>query len=460
MKINPNILREYDIRGKYPQEIDEKTAYALGFAFVKFIKAKKIVVGRDARLESEKAFWAFIAGASKAGAKVSSLGICSTPELFFAVGAKKFSGGCMVTASHSPAGQTGFKTCDSRGRSFGMANDLDKIAKLATKARVDRLDSLQGEVEFISVSSEYKKFLKSIVDFKKLSGLKVVLDASSGSGARLAEEVFADLPIYSRRMNFHAGDRYPDHGPNPMLAENHASALKEVRRFKADAGIVFDGDADRAIFIDEQGQFVEPYHINCLLAKIILGKKKKQKLVVDARLGLGIGEIIRKLGGTAIAHRSGYTNIIRTMESKKIIFGCENSGHFMFSFSWIRGGSNYVYSESILPVLLVLEHLRSKKVSLSEAVAEFRQGFPISGEINIKAKDFDKLKARMKREFATEKFAEIDGLSVTAKSGDWFFNIRPSHTEPLVRLNAEARDKAKLAKLQARLVSIINPKQV
>lgn len=458
MKINPNIFREYDIRGKYPQEIDEKTAYALGFAFVEFIKAKKVVVGRDARPESENVFWAFIAGASKAGTRVSSLGICSTPELFFAVGAKKFSGGCMVTASHSPAGQTGFKTCDSRGRSFGMSNDLGKIAKLAAKVKVDSLNNLQGEIEFISVSSEYKKFIKSIIEFKKLSGLKVVLDASSGSGARLAEEVFADLPIYSRRMNFHAGDKYPDHGPNPMLPESHVSAIKEVKKFKADVGIIFDGDADRAIFIDEQGRFVEPYYVNCLLARIILGKKKKQKLVVDARLGLGISETISKLGGTAVVHRSGYTNIIRTMESKKIIFGCENSGHFMFSFSWAKGGSNYVYSEAILPVLLVLEYLRVKKINLSEAVAEFRNNFPISGEINIKTRDFNKLKTRIKQEFAAEKFAEIDGLSATASSGEWFFNIRPSHTEPLVRLNVEAKDKVGVAKLKAKLISIINPK--
>lgn len=455
MKINPNILREYDIRGKYPQEIDEKSAYALGFAFAKFLKAKKIVVGRDARLESENVFWALVSGLSKAGVKVYSLGICATPELFFAVGVRKFDGGCMITASHSPVGQTGIKTCDSHGRSFGMSNDLDKIAKLAAKVKVSNLNNLRGEVEFISISSEYKKFLKSIIDFGKLNGLKVVLDASSGSGARLAEEVFADLPIYSRRMNFYAGDQYPDHGPNPMLQESRTSVVGEVKKFKADVGVIFDGDADRAIFIDEDGGFVEPYYINCLLSKIVLGKKKNQKLVVDARLGLGIKEIIEKAGGKAISHRSGYTNIIRTMEAKKIIFGCENSGHFMFSFSWAKSGSNYVYSEAILPVLLILEYLQIKKLKLSRAVADFRRNFPISGEINIKIKDFDKLKAKIKRHFEGESFVEIDGLSVIAKSKEWFFNIRPSHTEPLVRLNVEAKSIKVLDKVKKELLGII-----
>lgn len=455
MKINPKILREYDIRGKYPQEINEKTAYVLGFAFAKFLKAKKIVVGRDARAESEEVFWAFIAGLSKAGVRVSSLGICATPELFFAVGVKKFDGGCMVTASHSPIGQAGLKLCDARGRSFGMSNDLGKIAKLADKVKADSLNNLKGEIEFISISLEYKKFLRSIVDFKKLTGLKIVLDASSGSGARLAEEVFADLPVYSRRMNFHVGDKYPDHGPNPLLKENQESIIKEVKKFKANVGIIFDGDADRAIFIDESGVLVEPYHINCLLSEIVLSKKKRQKLIVDARLDLGIRNVIETSGGKAISHRSGYTNIIRTMESKRIIFGCENSGHFMFNFSWIKGGKNYAYGEAILPVLMILEHLKSKKISLSKAVFKFRKNYPVSGEINIEVKDFDKLKTKIKQDFKGEIFSEIDGLSVTAKSKEWFFNIRPSHTEPLVRLNIEARNIKVLAKIKKELLELI-----
>lgn len=455
MKINPNILREYDIRGKYPQEIDEKTAYALGFAFAKFLKAKKIIVGRDARQESEEVFWSFIAGLSKAGTKVYCLGVCSTPELFFAVGANKLDGGCMVTASHSPVGQTGLKLCDSRGRSFGMANDLGKIATLASKVKIDKLSRLSGEVEFITVSSQYKKFIKSIIDFKKFAGLKIVLDASNGSGARLAEEVFADLPVYSRRMNFHVGDKYPDHGPNPLLKESQISIVKEVKRFKADVGVIFDGDADRAIFIDETGVLVEPYHINCLLSEIVLNKKNQQKIVVDARLDLGIREAIESAGGKVISHRSGYTNIIRTMEAQKIIFGCENSGHFMFNFSWLKGGRNYAYGEAILPVLMILEHLKSKKTSLSKAVAKFRKSYPVSGEINIKVKDFDKLKTKVKQNFMGEIFAEIDGLSVTDRSRKWFFNIRPSHTEPLVRLNIEAKNLKVLEKIKKEILIII-----
>lgn len=456
MKINPNILKEYDIRGKYPQEINEETAYAIGFAFAKFLKAKEIVIGRDARQESENIFWSFIAGLSKAGIKIYSLGICATPELFFAVGIKGFSGGCMITASHSPLGQTGFKLCDSHGRSFGLSNDLNKIIALANKVKINNLKNLKGEIEFISISSDYKRFLKKIINFKKLTELKIIIDASSGSGVRLAEEVFADLPIYLRRINFYAGDNYPDHGPNPLLKENQKTIIKEVKKFKADVGIIFDGDADRAIFIDEMGVLVEPYHINCLLSEIVLKKKKRQKLIIDARLELGIRSVIESAGGEVILHRSGYSNIIRTMELKKVIFGCENSGHFMFNLSWIAGGKNYAYGEVILPILMIFEYLNFKKISLSKAVAKFRENYPVSGEINIKINNFNKLKSKIKQSFNNEILTEIDGLSVKDKLGEWFFNIRPSHTEPLVRLNVEAKSSKDLVKIKKKLLKLID----
>lgn len=455
MKINSKIFKEYDIRGEYNKEINERTAYALGLAFAKLLKAKKIVIGRDARWESEQIFWPFIAGLSKANVKVYSLGICSTSELFFAVGINNFSGGCMVTASHSPLGQTGFKLCDSRGLSLGLYSGLDKLAKIATKIKLDKLNKLKGEVEFINVSAQYKKFIKTIINVKKLTGLKVVLDASNGSGARLIEEIFADLPLYSWRMNFNAHDKYPDHGPNPLLKENQILAMKEVKKFKADAGIIFDGDADRIIFIDETGKLVEPYHLNCLLAEIILSKKKKQKIIIDARLGLGIKEVIKLAGGEAITHRSGYANIIRTMRNKKILFACENSGHFMFNFRWLKNQKNYAYGEAILPALLVLEYLQDKKISLSSAVAKFRNNYLISGEINFRIKSFEKLKNKIKEKFKNEKLTEIDGLSVTSQFADWFFNIRPSHTEPLVRLNIEAKNYQVLQKLKINLLKMI-----
>jgi phosphomannomutase len=456
MKINKSIFKEYDIRGAYPEEISESIAFILGLAFARAARIKKIVVGRDARDESAKVFWPFIAGLSKGGVKIYSLDVCATPELFFAVGDRKFPAGCMVTASHSPAGQTGFKFCDSQGRVWGSKTGLAGVRALAAKINTDRILDLSVKTEKISIADSYKKFIRQIVDFKKISGFKLVLDASGGSGARVAKDFFSSLPVKTKLMNFSPNDAYPDHGLNPLLAGNWQSAAKEVKKSRADLGAVFDGDADRVIFIDGQGEFVEPYYINCLLAKIILEKKKRETIIADARLALGIGEVVKASGGQLISHRSGYANIIRTMQAKKIKFACENSGHFMFNMSWVRQGTNFAYGEGVLPLLIILQYLKRNQLSLAQAVAEYREKYLISGEINLPLKNFASAEKKIKVAFAGAKFKSIDGLSAYDSKDRWFFNFRASNTEPVARLNIEARDKRILQDIKKKLLGIIN----
>lgn len=464
MIITQKIFKEYDIRGAYPQYINESTAYALGVAFVKATKAKKIVIGRDTRPESEKVFWPLVAGLAKGGARIIDLGVCATPEVFFAVGQKKLSAGCMVTASHSPLGQTGFKFCDGRGITFGLNTGLAKIADLAEielkklkpqelKKNIEIID--KQAVEFATIAKDYRKFALSFIDSQAVAGLKIILDASSGSGARLADMVFAVLPFETTVMNFRPGDAYADHGPNPLLRINQKSIANQIRKQGADLGVIFDGDADRAIFFDEKGKFVEPYYINCLLAEIILKMKKKIRIVVDARLSLAISETINQAGGKVLVHRSGYPNIIRTMVQKKLLFGCENSGHFMFSFG-LKKKSNFIYGDAIIPVLLISAYLKNNKIKLSEAVAPISDNYQLSGELNFTVDNFMAVSKLIRKKFVDAIFSEIDGLSATAKNGEWFFNLRPSHTEPLVRLNIEAKNKAILKKIKQEIISLIN----
>lgn len=455
MKINKSIFKEYDIRGAYPKEINEQAAFVLGLSFARAAKIKKIIVGRDTREESAQIFWPFLAGLTKGGVKIYNLDICSTPELFFAVGEKKFPAGCMVTASHSPAGQTGFKFCDSQGRVWGSKTGLARVQAIAAKIDTDRISDIGVKAEGASIIDPYKKFIRQIVDFKKLSGFKIVLDASGGSGARLAKDIFSLLPLKAKLMNFSPCDAYPDHGLNPLLKGNWQSAAKEVKKFKADLGVVFDGDADRAIFIDNLGKFVEPYYINCLLAKIILEKWKKETIIADARLALGIEDVVKIAGGKLISHRSGYANIIRTMQAKKIKFACENSGHFMFNMSWVRKGANFAYGEGVLPLLLVLQYLKKNKLSLGQAVAQFKEKYLISGEINLPLKNFPAVEKKIKVAFSGAKFKSIDGLSAYDSKNQWFFNFRASNTEPVARLNIEARNKAVLQKVKKKLLEII-----
>jgi phosphomannomutase len=458
MKINKNIFREYDIRGKYPKELDESSAYALGLAFAKMTGIKKIVVGRDARLESEKVFWPLVEGLIAGGLKIYDLGVCATPELFFSVGEKKFPGGVMVTASHSPGGETGFKFCDGRGRVFGLKTGLKKLQKIADASWQPYVKSSKAakssKTDFISITPAYKKFVLSFIKLIQISGQNIILDASSGAGARLADTVFSGLPLKTTYINFRAHDRYPDHGFNPLLAENQTVVSAEVKKQRADLGVIFDGDADRAVFIDEYGNFVQPYYINCLLAEIILKLKKKITIVVDARLDLAIAQTIKKNNGKILSHRSGYANFIHTMSAKKLLFGCENSGHFMLNFSF-KKKSSYVYGDAIIPVLLVLKYLKENKIKLSQAVKKFQEAYVISGELNFPVSDFALAIKKLKSNFKGEKFSELDGLSVWGKKQDWFFNLRPSKTEPVIRLNIEARNDKILAELKNKILIII-----
>ena len=310
------------------------------------------------------------------------------------------------------------------------------------------------EVDFITIAKDYKDFALSFIRPADVRGLNLVLDASGGSGAHLADVVFNNLPLDVAFINFLPNDKRLGHGPNPLLPENQAAVKTEIKKRRADLGVIFDGDADRAIFFDAHGELVEPYYINCLLSQIMLKVKPKAALVVDARLSLAIMEAIKSAKGKALAHRSGYANIIKTMSEKKLLFGCENSGHFMFNFA-LKSRQQFVFGDAIIPILLIMKHLRQTKQTLEDAIAPFKKSFAISGELNFRIGDYRRIVAGAKKEFAGNIFSSVDGLSVTDRQGRWFFNIRPSHTEPLIRLNVEAKDAHLLKEIEARLKPLL-----
>ncbi|MEI6288193.1 MAG: phosphomannomutase/phosphoglucomutase [bacterium] len=453
--INPKIFKEYDIRGQYPDEIDEDATNKIGQAFASKTKAKKIIIARDLRPESQKILKPLIAGLQSRGAKIYDLGVTSTPGLFFAVGAKQFPAGVMITASHNPKGYTGLKLCVDSGLLLGMNTGLKEIKLLAEKK--DSIKDLKQNKKTatipLTIENDYKKFVFSIINKKYLSGLKVALDASDGSGAKLATAVFAETKTKNTKINFRPNDGYKDHGLNPLLPENQLTIKTVVKKTKAHLGVIFDGDADRCIFIDEAGQFVEPYYINCLLSRIMLEKFPKLKITVDARLTLGIKEIISQNGGQPIVSRSGYANIISTMQKKKLLFGCENSGHYMFNFALKKGGRHYAYGDAILPALIILEFLGKSQIKLSEAIKPLLTKYPISGEINMPNKIFSEVEKKITALYKSEKISHLDGLSI--QGSDFFINIRPSKTEPLVRLNIEAKNKTKLEEVKNKILKII-----
>ena len=451
--ISPNIFKEYDIRGRYPSEIDKNAAYRIGRAFVLSQKAKKIVVGRDFRWESGQAAEEFVRGVLDQGGNVYDLAVNSTPAMFFAVGVRGFDGGAAVTASHNPDGYTGFKLCGSNGILIGAKSGLNQIAALADKLKPR--SGRPGKIIKMEIFADYFRFVNSLVDLSDIRGFKLVLDASSGSGAQLADYIFVRSAAKIIKMNFRSGDRYPDHGLNPMLAANQKLARHEVKRNQADLGIIWDGDGDRCIFIDEQGRFVEPYYINCLIAKIILARYRRARIAIDARLPVGLSQVISQAGGRPVICRSGYANIVQLMQRKRILFGCENSGHYFFNFLLSDNNKkNFIFGDAIIPVLLILQYLGSNNLTLSKAVGDFKKTFIISGEINFPIKDFQQLEKSLIRKYRQYRQERLDGLSVYADK--WFFNVRPSHTEPLARLNIEAVSRPVLRGLKKDLIKFIH----
>lgn len=454
VKINSSIFKEYDIRGKYPSEIDLKTTYLLGKAFATSLKAKKIAATCDRRKESAIIMPAFFRGVKDAGCQIFYLGINSTPTMFFAVKEKKLDGGVSLTASHNPIGYTGLKLCDKNGSLLGLNTGVKKIQQLAEKITPPTTADFKSvKTTPIDIAEPYYQLASKIVDLKKIKGFKIVLDASGGSGTRLADYFFARLHSKIIKINFKPNDRFVDHGPNPMLAKNQKTAIEIVKKYRADLAVIFDGDGDRCIFIDGQGKFINPYYINCLLAKIILKKYKKIGIAIDARLQLGLSEVIKKSGGTPVVSRSGYANLVDLMQNKKTLFGCENSGHYFFNFKIIDKKSNYIFGDSIIPALLILEYLKANNFSLFEAVSEFRKKYFISGELNYENVNFSTLEKKLIKKYAGYKKDDLDGLSIYGHN--WFINIRPSKTESIVRLNIEAKNKTIFNKIKKEIISFI-----
>ncbi|MEK7072180.1 MAG: hypothetical protein AAB969_01265, partial [Patescibacteria group bacterium] len=397
---------------------------------------------------------AFFSGIKDAGCQIFYLGINSTPTMFFAIKDKKLDGGISLTASHNPIGYTGLKLCNKNGSLLGLNTGVKKIQQLAEKIIPPKTEGFKSvKTTPIDIANHYYQFASKIAELKKISGFKIILDASGGSGTRLADYFFARLHSKIIKINFKPNDRFIDHGPNPMLAKNQKSAIEAIKKYRADLAIIFDGDGDRCIFIDENGKFINPYYINCLLSEIILKKYKKTVIAIDARLQLGLSEVIKKSGGTPIVSRSGYANLVDLMRNRKTLFGCENSGHYFFNFRIIDKKNNYIFGDSIIPILLILEHLKENNLSLSEAIDEFKNKYFISGELNYENVNFSTLEKKLVKKYAGYKKDNLDGLSIYGHN--WFMNIRPSKTEPIVRLNVEAKNKATLDKITKEIISLI-----
>ena len=444
--LDPKVFKAYDVRGIYPAEIDEDGARAIGRAFVEEFGPKRIAVGHDMRVSSPGMAAAAIAGAAKAGADVLELGLVGTEMVYFAVGELGLDGGIAVTASHNPKDYTGLKIVREGALPVGGESGLLEIRDRAMSGDSPG-NGPKGTVEPYDLWPGYVERVLSFVDPKAIEPLKIVIDAANGMGGVMMPPVLEHLPqLEVVRCFFEPDGTFPNHLPNPLLPENREFIVAKTLDEGADFGAAFDGDADRCFFVDDSGEFVPGDFVTALFAESVLAKEPGAKIIYDVRASWAVPQTIERAGGVPLINRVGHAFIKQRMREEHAAFGGEVSGHYYFrDFSQADSG--------VVPFLLMLE-LVSKRGSLSEVLRPFRERFFITGELNTPVEDVDAKLRELEERFGAEgRVSHLDGLSVEAD--DWHFNVRPSNTEPLLRLNLEALDAELMERKRDEVLAVI-----
>jgi phosphomannomutase len=428
--LDPKIFKAYDVRGIYPDELDEAGAYAIGRAYVDEFEPRAIAVGRDMRLSSPSMAEATMRGAAEAGADVVDIGMVGTEMVYFAVADLELAGGIMVTASHNPKEYTGMKIVRRGALPVGGDSGLLEIRTRATAIDDVPRGQTPGHVRQEDIWPRWVDAVLSFIDVEAVKPLRVVIDAANGMGGVMLPPVLERLPIESVPYFFEPDGTFPNHEPNPLLPENRKFIIEQVRSERADLGVAFDGDADRCFFVDDTGEFVPGDFVTALLAESILEKAPGAKILYDVRASWAVPQTIERAGGIPLLNRVGHAFFKHRMREEGAVFGGEVSGHYYFQeFSRADSG--------VIPFLLMLELISKRGLRLSELLAAFRERYFITGELNTPVADVALKLQELKERFGPEgKVSHLDGLSVDAE--DWHMNVRPSNTEPLLRLNLEA----------------------
>jgi len=429
--LDPKVFKAYDVRGIYPTEIDEEGAYAVGRAFVEQFEPEKIAVGHDMRVTSPAMAEAVTNGAAAAGANVLQLGLVGTEMVYFAVGDLGLDGGVAVTASHNPKEYTGLKIVRRGALPVGGESGLLDIRDRALKISGHSVAGAQGHVETYDIWPAYIERVLSFVDVEAIKPLQVVIDAANGMAGAMLPPILERLPINAVRCFFEPDGTFPNHPPNPLLPENREFIVAKTLEEGADLGAAFDGDADRCFFVDDTGEFVPGDFVTALLAASLLEKEPGAKIIYDLRASWAVPETIERGGGVPLINRVGHAFIKQRMREEGAAFGGEVSGHYYFrDFSQADSG--------VVPFLLMLELVSKEDRKLSEILADYRGRYFLTGELNTEVDDVGGKLQALEQRFGSEgEVSHLDGLSVDA--GDWHMNVRPSNTEPLLRLNLEAR---------------------
>lgn len=445
MSVSPaNVFKAYDIRGIYPNELDEAVAYRIGRAFAVYLQPRSVAVGRDIRVSSPVLAEAVIRGLLDQGVAVIDVGPVSTDALYFAVGRYGYDGGIMVTASHNPPEYNGFKLCRQEAQPLSLDHGIGELRDLVLRGEFP--EPLQrGTLEQRDILDDFASHVLSFIDPQVVRPYTVAVDAGNGMGGLIVPKVLGRLPLHIIPLYFELDGRFPHHVPNPIEPENVRDLQHAIVENQADFGIAFDGDADRMFILDEHGQFVGGDMITALVAKALLRKYPGAKIVHNLICSRTVPEIIRAHGGVPIRSRVGHSFIKALMRQEDAIFGGEHSGHFYFRDNW--------YADSgIIAAVTVIELLSREGLSVSQAVATTDRYYR-SGEINIEVHDFPRILEALEQHFRDGKLDHLDGLTV--EYPDWWFNARPSNTQPLLRINIEATTRELLERKTREVLAIV-----
>jgi phosphomannomutase len=447
MPVEPGIFKAYDIRGLYPSQIDGEIARRIGRAFIDYLGARRIAVGHDMRASSPEIAAGFIRGVRSQGTEVIDVGTVGTDMLYFAVAHENLEGGAIITASHNPKEWNGIKMV--RRGAEALSGDAG-IKEVKEAVLAGRFADDPGDVGPAAVRKDireaYGRHCLSFIDAAKVPRLKVVMDAGNGMGSVGAETIFKHLPIQPIEMFFELDGNFPNHPPDPLLEANRQAIMARVKQEKADLGIAWDGDADRCFFIDDTGEFVPGDFVTALLGESFCRKEKGAKVIYDVRASRAVEDRVRAAGGTALMNRVGHAFIKKRMREENAVFGGEVSGHFYFR-------ENSYADNGMIPALLVLELLGITKQAFSQALAPLRNRYFLSGEVNSTVKDTEAVLRRIEERYRDGRILKLDGINVDYD--DWHFNVRASNTEPLVRLNLEAYDRATMERKRDEVLAAI-----
>ncbi len=445
--IDSSIFKAYDVRGLVPDQLHPELARRIARAFVDYLQARRIAIGRDCRLSSPELARAFVEGARSQGAEVTDIGVVGTDMLYYHVASRGLDGGAIVTASHNPRQWNGIKLVRRGALALSGDAGIKEISEWVAGGRYADAPAVTGALREAPVREDYALHCLSFVDKALVPRLKVVLDTANGMGAIGAAAIFARLPqVETVRLYFELDGSFPNHPADPLIEENRRDVVERVKAERADLGIAWDGDADRCFFVDDRGEYVPGDFVTAILGEAFARREPGAKIVYDVRASRAVADRVAAAGGLALMNRVGHAFIKKRMRDEQAVFGGEVSGHFYFR-------ENYFADNGMIPALLVLERLGKEGRPLSEVLAPLRERYHISGEINSRVEDVPRALARIEERYRDGRISRLDGLSVDYDG--WHFNLRPSNTEPLLRLNLEAGSRAEMERHRDALLALI-----